>query len=410
MKKLFLFALICVTGLMLKAQTTVTFKPDASLGKDAIIFTRAGSNDANTNFGNYPELVMITWTWNNNLGKTRSLIKFEGLSTIPTNAIISDVKLKLYGPTSSLVAPQGNSYYTGSTFKTNPVIVKQVTEDWDENTVTWNNQPQTTTANQMTIPPSVSKWNWNYTINAPELISIVQGMVNNPITNYGFMLQLETEETYRDMLFASSDNNDSALCPELEVTYTLPCNAGFSFCGSSNGGWYQFDAYTINANYNWTVNGIPVSNEIAFSSILQPGANEVCLTVWMNGNSCTQCVSIEAPISPLNNIILKNKVDQVEDYKTNNTIPSCDVIEADPIIIYPNPTKNDWTIEINSFNEEEIEIIVNNIEGKQIYSKKELLKIGQNNFTIGNNTYNKGNYILSIRSNTLNHTKKLIKE
>ncbi|MBP1646052.1 MAG: repeat protein [Bacteroidetes bacterium] len=200
---------------MLNAQTTITFKPDSSLGKDAIVFTRVGANDANTNFGAYPELVMITWTWDGNLGTNRSLIKFEELSTIPSNAVITDVKLKFYGISSSASAPQGNSYYTGSTFPTNPVLVKRITSACNENTVTWNNQPSTITANQMTITPSVSKWNWNYIINnTPELKAIVQDMVNYPSTNHRFMLQLETEQTYRDMLFASSDHPDSTLWPE----------------------------------------------------------------------------------------------------------------------------------------------------------------------------------------------------
>ena len=46
-------------------------------------------------------------------------------------------------------------------------------------------------------------------------------MIKTASNNYGFMLKLETEEYYRRMVFASSDNNDSEIHPKLDIYYTI---------------------------------------------------------------------------------------------------------------------------------------------------------------------------------------------
>ena len=46
-------------------------------------------------------------------------------------------------------------------------------------------------------------------------------MVAYPERNFGFLLKLETEEYYRAIVFASNDHSNSALWPELTITYQL---------------------------------------------------------------------------------------------------------------------------------------------------------------------------------------------
>jgi hypothetical protein len=229
---LVMFLLTITSSQIAFSQTTVIFKPNANIGKDANLFTKDYSNFADLNFGYEDVVKMNCWTWSGDFFIQRSLIKFEELSSIPTGAIITDVKLRLYGVNSTYA--DANSVYSGSSFNeySNSVYVQRIASAWDESIVTWNTQPTTTTVNQITIPNSEAQYNWNYTIeNSSELNTMVQDMVSNPNTNHGFMLKLVSESTYRRMAFASSDNVDPTRWPELQVTYLYndTCNSNFSY-------------------------------------------------------------------------------------------------------------------------------------------------------------------------------------
>lgn len=236
MKKLLFVLLLVLFYCVSYGQTvTVKFKPDSTVGKDACLWMFDNGcigygetqTNADRNFATENVLFMKDWTWNAigcSGGTIRSLLCFTQLDSIPSNAVILSATLRLYGTdidvnTSYHGAPSG--YYS------NDVIVQEVTSPWDESTVTWNTQPTTTTTNQFNIPPSTSKYFWNYTNNSTNLVNMVQNMVSG--NNYGFMLRLQTEQHYRNMVFASSDHPDSTLWPELEVTYRV-CNPHFSFC------------------------------------------------------------------------------------------------------------------------------------------------------------------------------------
>jgi hypothetical protein len=170
---LVMFLLTITSSQIAFSQTTVIFKPNANIGKDANLFTKDYSNFADLNFGYEDVVKMNCWTWSGDFFIQRSLIKFEELSSIPTGAIITDVKLRLYGVNSTYA--DANSVYSGSSFNeySNSVYVQRIASAWDESTVTWNTQPTTSTINQITIPESGSQYNWNYTIeNSSELNTI----------------------------------------------------------------------------------------------------------------------------------------------------------------------------------------------------------------------------------------------
>jgi hypothetical protein len=88
-----------------------------------------------------------------------------------------------------------------------------------ETTVTWDTQPTTTTVNQVILPSSSTPTQDYPDIN---VTAIVQEMVTNPSSNFGFMLRQQTETVFKKMIFASSDNITPALRPKLVVNYTLP--------------------------------------------------------------------------------------------------------------------------------------------------------------------------------------------
>ena len=60
---------------------------------------------------------------------------------------------------------------------------------WNEQSITWNNQPNVTTQNQIIVPAS-SSVHQNYNIN---VTSLVQDIINNPNSSFGFSLKLQTE-------------------------------------------------------------------------------------------------------------------------------------------------------------------------------------------------------------------------
>ena len=190
---------------LIKSQTTIILKPGPSTGKDAYI-----ESIFNTlNFGTHDDFASIAWTNSGNPVLARGLIEFD-LSSIPAGATITNAFLSLY----SYNSPHNQSHSTLS--GSNESVIQRITTSWDENTVTWNNQPNTTTQNQVFLPASASSIQHYLNIDVTKL---AQDIVANPTNSYGFMLKLVNEQYYRKMVFASSDNPNSALHPTLKVCF-----------------------------------------------------------------------------------------------------------------------------------------------------------------------------------------------
>ncbi len=200
-------ALICLTA---GAQTTLTLQPGAAAGKDAELFSCVPCGYSTRNFGTIAENCAIAWTKNNADHKIRSLIQFD-LSSLPATTVISSAVLSLYWAPGS---DEGNHY---GFFGSNKAYLERVTSAWQENTVTWNTQPTTTSTNRVSIPGSTSGTQNYININVKTL---VQKMINDPSQNFGFMLKLQSESVYKKLVFASSDHANASLRPKLVVTYT----------------------------------------------------------------------------------------------------------------------------------------------------------------------------------------------
>jgi hypothetical protein len=197
----------------------LTLRPGHEDGHDAYVQTlKSNPAVANSNFNDVPELVAAQWTDLGSPMTVRFFIKFSGLSQIPSTANIKSAELHLYGESSSNVIIQGNSIYPGSPYSIYPdnsCLVERVTKDWNEDTITWKNQPPVTDRNEDTIPSSTKQWNYNAKI---DVTKYVQTMVSNPDKNFGFRVSLKTEEQYRSMEFGSCEA-DSVNRPELIVRY-----------------------------------------------------------------------------------------------------------------------------------------------------------------------------------------------
>jgi gliding motility-associated-like protein len=200
---LFSFLLLCE---FLKAHTVVTFQPDSVCGKDALVI----SLWPNTNYGSHPDFLACTWTNQGNPSTARALIEFD-LNTIPPGAVILNATLELFHYASPMNT--GHSNLSGPA----NAWLERITQPWNENTVTWSNQPATSAVNQINVPAPTSMTQ-NYSIN---VITLVNDILNDPANSFGFELRMQNESYYRSLLFASSDMSNPSLRPKLTITYDL---------------------------------------------------------------------------------------------------------------------------------------------------------------------------------------------
>ncbi|GAG60982.1 unnamed protein product [marine sediment metagenome] len=178
---------------------TTTLQP-GSEGKDAGVETF--SPDANW------EILYYFGIGNSTAPNTvRAYIQFD-LSTIPEGIVVTDADLKLYHYSS-----WGSAAFTIGLYK--------VTGSWLENSITWNNQPTSSSDAEFlrSIPAgSINYWrSW-------DIDTLVQGWLDGTITNYG-MLLMDTDETLVQTaaLFYTSDYTaDTSKHPKLEIDYYDP--------------------------------------------------------------------------------------------------------------------------------------------------------------------------------------------
>ncbi|MBP1645112.1 MAG: hypothetical protein H6Q16_687 [Bacteroidetes bacterium] len=395
-----MFLLTITSSQIVFSQTTVIFKPNGTIGKDAVVLTKEYSNFADLNFGTQTALKMSTWTWDGALFTERSLIQFNELESIPTEAIITDVKLKLYGNFDQ----EGNNVYPGSEFNqySNSVFLQRVVAAWDEDSVTWNTQPTTSTSTtQIIIPNSEGQYNWNYTIeNSDELKAMVQDMVSNPSTNHGFMLKLLSESTYRRMVFASSDNLDPTRWPELQVTYSYndTCNSNFSYTmdNALDPTTLTFNAKVDAGQHIWRYGNQSLSTASSFTHTFTPTNQCQELThevIGTNGNCSTS----------INLYICDNNQD-------TTSIDEVNSMDNAEVMISPNPSKDFWNVSINSKEKIRAEIIIRDALGKVVLRDEKNIYIGENNIPINGKDLNKGMYIIEIKGKGISYSQKLIKQ
>jgi hypothetical protein len=199
---------------------TLTLQPGPADGQDAYVYQVANNpSAADQNQNVFKELDITQWTYGGAEGTTRVYLKFTDLSKIPAGSIIASAKLTLYGLPSS-IQPQGNSYYPGSPYNSsgdNRILVQRALSNWDQTSVTWNNQPHTTTESQVLLPESTNQWNYNVT--DLDVTALVRNMIAEPNQNFGFGLRLQYENIYKSMLFGSSETTDPTKRPKLVVEY-----------------------------------------------------------------------------------------------------------------------------------------------------------------------------------------------
>lgn len=191
-------------------------------GQDALIQWKADEPaNANSNAGALDEIDGFSWTVYGTPVKGRAIIKFTGLNQVPATAKVLGAKLFLYGRGTSAPLPQGNSYYPGSPYNSyggNNLLVKGITSEWDENTVTWNTIPESVQKEAYMTAPSNAQWFSNTSV---EVTNLVKPMIADAAINNGFMLKLSNESIYKSIIFCSSEYADANKRPKIIVVYKL---------------------------------------------------------------------------------------------------------------------------------------------------------------------------------------------
>lgn len=180
---------------------TKTIKPDATEGQDAFIY----EFNVNQQLGAHPDFMVGRYNGN----ETRNLIRFD-FSDIPTNAVVDSVKISLYSYQST-----SNGSHAGA----NASKLQRVTSTWDESTVTWSNQPTSTSVDEVLLDQTTSTIQDYLDIDVTLMARV---MIANPSQNFGFLFRLQDNSgADKKMVFASSDNTDSDLHPKIDVYYRI---------------------------------------------------------------------------------------------------------------------------------------------------------------------------------------------
>lgn len=186
-----------------------TFRPDAIEGIDAQVNSRTDLFD--NNYGDVPSLQMHGGT-GFNVGSdeqdVRSFLKLSALSSLPENIIIDSAKITLFSNTDS-------EFYVSNGENASQMYL--VSEDWDEHTITWNNQP----AFDANTGVRVNNTLGSFDSVVVDITSLVEAVVMDMEPNYGFMLKLDSEDPYRNLVFSSSDVAEVTMRPYWEVCYTV---------------------------------------------------------------------------------------------------------------------------------------------------------------------------------------------
>jgi hypothetical protein len=143
----------------------------------------------------------------------RALIAFN-LSSIPVGSTVLSAKLNLYAFTDFTIAPFQDGHYGNNQSK-----LSRIATSWNENSVTWNTQPTVSALNETILNQSTAPNQDYLNIN---VTALVQDMVDNPNSSFGFRLELVNEVPTANLSFCSSEFSNTAKQPSLVVEYRLP--------------------------------------------------------------------------------------------------------------------------------------------------------------------------------------------
>lgn len=206
--KLLLLVIIIAFGSCQKQNENVlkvrTLQPGPNSGVDATV--QSNLRYQNENFESLSTL--DSWTWTDQLNGSptydaRILINFPELNELAGHEIDS-VKLTLY-------SVEDFPYANGGQYGPNANLVSCITEDWDKNTVTWNNQP-THDNNLFVFVPKNDDYD--------SIVFNLTGLITEEMKiGEGFMIMQQNETPYSSSVFCSSNDSIVSKRPKLTIFY-----------------------------------------------------------------------------------------------------------------------------------------------------------------------------------------------
>ncbi len=206
MKTIKLFSVLIIivfTSEFSISQSSISIRLSSETGQDCNV----ASYIPNTPLPEYPDIVAAAWTYHGEFNLWRPLFKFN-LTEIPSGSVITGAYLSLYANPTPCSDP-----HTG----VNKSYIRKVTSPWDQNTVTWETQPDFSTVNQAELHESTFPGEDYLNIDVTEM---VRDMVANPSANYGFVIMNRFENIYRSINFASSECAYIDKRPKLDINFT----------------------------------------------------------------------------------------------------------------------------------------------------------------------------------------------
>ncbi|MEZ5082762.1 MAG: DNRLRE domain-containing protein [Bacteroidales bacterium] len=234
-----------------QSQSVIIIQPGPSEGKDA----RVWSLSPNGNFPDHLYTKANAWTWNGEFGIERTFIEFD-LSPVTKNMIISEVLLSFY-----YHSLPGNPEQTNA--GDNRILISRTIESWSENSITWDNQPETTNLHQVEVPPS-SFPQQNCT--DIDVTSLIDDALNYNENYFSFLVRIKDEMTYRRFAQASSDHLTPEKRPKLEIFYDCFVDLGndTTICSSDT---INLSAGPYFSEYLWSTGNTDSITEISSNGI-----------------------------------------------------------------------------------------------------------------------------------------------
>jgi hypothetical protein len=213
MKRILLFFPLLTMSITLWGQMFITLP----VNFDSPVGYHDGYNTANVNFGNAAHIAALQIPgYHYGVNTCRGLMSFD-LSSIPVGSTVISANLNFYAYTDFTVLALQDGHCGNNQSK-----LSRVTSNWNESTVTWNTQPTVSSLHETLLSQSSTQDQDYLNIN---VASLVQDMVNNPTTSFGFRLALVDEVVTSSLAFCSQDFANPAKHPSLFIEYRLPSSS-----------------------------------------------------------------------------------------------------------------------------------------------------------------------------------------